>query len=442
MPTAMEIYKALPRKNCGECKFPTCLAFAMQLANKKVSLEDCPYVDAGVKASLQDSAAPPIRLVKFGGSAGELSIGDETELFRHDKKFYHPTILSLSIGDDIPEDEQKKAIEHANSLSFERVGQKMQLDSIVLHNATGKSAPLEALAKHAMSASKLPVIILGEKAESISAAAQVCKERRPIIGVAKRDTLDSMISLAKELNLPLCITAENVEELAKLASLTKEKGVQDIVLDVTRPNLGQQLVDLTIIRRMAVKANFRPLGFPTLVWAGGDGDEVIGATVGIPKYGSIVVLRSSDPALIYPLLTLRQNIFTDPQVPLQVEEKVYPIGSPRPESPLLFTTNFSLTYFTVAGDIEKSGVPSWLLVANTEGLSVMTSFAAGKLTAESVAKLIEKLQLKEKHTSGSIIIPGMVSRMSGKLEELTGLKVIVGPRESEGLPKFLKNLPK
>jgi acetyl-CoA decarbonylase/synthase complex subunit gamma len=438
----MEIYKALPKKNCGECKFPTCLAFAMQLANKKVSLEDCPYVDANLKASLQDSAAPPIRLVEFGGSAGELSIGDETELFRHDKKFYHPTILSLSIRDDLPEDEQKKTIEHASSLIFERVGQKMRLDSLVLQNATGQSAPLEALAKNALSNSQLPVIILGEKAESISSAARICKERRPIIGVARKDTIDSMVSLAKELDLPLCIGAENIEELAKLANLTKEKSIQDIVLEVTKPNLGQQLVDLTIIRRMAVKANYRSLGYPTLVRAGGDGDEVIGAAVAIPKYGSIVVLESSDPAVIYPLLTLRQNIFTDPQVPLQVGEKVYPIGSPKPESPLLLTTNFSLTYFTVAGDIEKSGVPSWLLVVNTEGLSVMTAFAAGKLTAESVAKLFLKLQIKEKYTSGSIIIPGMISRMSGKLEELTGLKVIVGPRESEGLPKFLKNLSK
>lgn len=440
MPTAMEIYKMLPKKNCGECKFPTCLAFAMQLANKKVALDVCPYVDEKVKASLADSSAPPIRMVKIGGNVGELSMGDETELFRHDKKFYHQTVIALRIKDNAPEAEQKKAIEQAASLSFERVGQKMRLDAVVLQNASGQAAPLEALAKHVMSGCKLAVIILGDKAESIAPAAKECKDRKPLIGVAHKGNLDSMVALAKELGLPLAISAENPEELSKLATQTKDKGVQDIVLDVKAKNLGQQLVDLTIIRRMAIKGNHRALGYPTLVQ--GEGDDLIGATLAIPKYGSIMVLDSGDPALVYPLLTLRQNIYTDPQVPLQVEEKVYPIGTPEAKSPLLLTTNFSLTYFTVAGDIEKSGVPSWLLVANTEGLSVMTAFAAGKFTAEGVSKLIDKLQVKDKHNSASIIIPGMVSRMSGKLEELTGLKVIVGPRESEGLPKFLKNLPK
>ena len=440
MPTAMEIYKMLPKKNCGDCKFPTCLAFAMQLANKKVALTDCPHVDDKVKASLQESSAPPIHKVVIGGNTGELAMGDETELFRHDKKFYHQTVISVRIKDDASEADQKKAIEHAAALTFERVGQKMRLDAVVLQNSSGQAAPLESLAKHAMAGCKLAIIILGDKAESIALAAKICKERRPVIGIAHKGNLDAMAALAKELNLPLCISADNVEELSKLATETKGKGVQDIVLDVTRKNLGHELVDLTIIRRMAIKASHRALGYPTLVQC--EGDDLIGATLAIPKYGSIVVLGSSDPALIYPLLALRQNIYTDPQVPLQVEEKVYPIGSPRPESPLLLTTNFSLTYFTVAGDIEKSGVPSWLLVANTEGLSVMTAFAAGKFTAEGVAKLIEKLQVKQNHTSGSIIIPGMVSRMSGKLEELTGLKVLVGPRESEGLPKFMKNLGK
>ena len=440
MPTAMEIYKMLPKKNCGECKFPTCLAFAMQLANKKVALADCPYVDEAVKATLADSSAPPIRLVKFGGNAGELAVGDETEMFRHDKKFFHQTILSLRVKDTASEADQKKAIEHAASLSFERVGQKMKLDAVVLHNASGQSAPLEALAKHAMAGCNLPVIILGDKAEHIGPAAKICKDRKPLIGIANKHNLDAMVALAKETGSPLVIHAENVEELSKLAATVKEKGVQDIVLESTRTNLGHQLVDLTIIRRMAIKASHRALGYPTLVQS--QGHDLLTASLAIPKYGSIVVLDDGDVSLIYPLLALRQNIFTDPQVPLQVEEKVYPVGTPKEGSPLLLTTNFSLTYFTVAGDIEKSGVPSWLLVANTEGLSVMTAFAAGKFTPEGVAKLIEKLQVKQKNNSTSIIIPGMVSRMSGKLEELTGMKVIVGPRESEGLPKFLKNLPK
>jgi len=440
MPTAMELYKLLPKKNCGECKFPTCLAFAMQLANKKVSIEDCPYIDENAKATLQESGAPPIKMVKFGPSDSQIEIGDETELFRHDKKFYHPTVLAVAIKDTFPEDQQKKMIEASHSLEFERAGQKLKLDALVLLNESGEAAPLEALAKKAMESTKLAVIISGKKPESLKVAAEICKDRRPIIATADKSNLDGMTALAKELNLPLVIKAESLEELSDISVKAKELGVQDIVLDVTRPGLKQQLEDLTLIRRIATKSTYRPFGFPTLIWSSSDDDGVAKAVLGIAKYSSIVILDSPDPAIVYPLITLRQSIFTDPQVPLQVQEKLYEIGTPKPDSPLLLTTNFALTYFTVAGDIEKSGVGSWLLVANTEGLSVMTAFAAGKFTPDGVAKLIMKHGIKDKCKSGSIIIPGMVSRMSGKLNELTELKIIVGPRESSGIPKFLKTL--
>jgi len=441
LPTAIEIYKLLPKKNCGECKFPTCLAFAMQLANKKVSLDECPYVDEEVKTALEESGAPPIRLVRFGGSGRELEIGDETELFRHEKKFYHPTILALAIQDNVSEDEQRSSIEQAKSLEFERVGQMIKLDALALCNESGESKAFEALAQLTMKECDLPLILFGADSESLGSTAKICQERRPILATANKSNLDEMIALAKELDLPLCISADNLEELSEISTMTKEKEIKNIVLDLTRSDLKQQLEDLTIVRRMAIKSSFRPFGHPTLIWSGTSDEELMKATLGIPKYASIIILQSAAPEKVYPLMTLRQNIYTDPQVPLQVEEKIYDIGSPQPDSPLLLTTNFSLTYFTVAGDIEKSGVPSWLLVANTEGLSVMTAFAAGKLTAEGVAKLIETANIKEKCTSGSIIIPGMISRMSGKLNELTGLNVIVGPRESAALPKFLKNLP-
>jgi len=440
VPTAIEIYKLLPKKNCGECKFPTCLAFAMQLANKKVAIEDCPYIDDAAKTSLQESGAPPIRLIKFGPQDAQLEIGDETELFRHDKKFYHPTVLAVSMNDSMPEEEQERILQQAKKLEFERAGQKLKLDALALRNDTGKAEPLERLARKVTGESKFAIILFGKDPEALRPAALACKDRRPVVGTADKTNLTGMISLAKEGNLPLVVSADNLDELSELSSKAKESGLQDIILDLTREELASQLKDLTIVRRMAVKSSYRPFGYPTLMRAGSGEEGVSRATLGIAKYSSIVVLDVADPAVLYPLMTLRQSIFTDPQVPLQVQEKLYEIGSPKPESPLLLTTNFALTYFTVAGDIEKSGVSSWLLVANTEGLSVMTAFAAGKFTAESVAKLILKFGIKDKCTSGSIIIPGMVSRMSGKLNELTGMKIVVGPRESSGIPKFLKTL--
>jgi len=238
LPTAIEIYKMLPKKNCGECKFPTCLAFAMQLANKKVSLEDCPYVEDSVKTTLEESGAPPIRRVKFGAPPEELEIGDETEMYRHEKKFYHPTVLALAIHDNADEQEQMRAIEQACSLSFERVGQNIRLDALALYNDSNDAGTMESLAKRAMEKSGLPIILFGDSPDAIKNAVKACESRRPLIGMASTSNLDGMAALAGEMKLPLCVTADNLEELAGLATRAKEKGLQDLVLDLTRDGLS------------------------------------------------------------------------------------------------------------------------------------------------------------------------------------------------------------
>lgn len=439
MPTAMEIYKLLPKKNCGECKFPTCLAFAMQLANQKAALEACPYVSPEAKAALEESGAPPIRLVTFGAGDSAAKVGDETQLFRHDKTFYHPTVLGLILDCSQGLDKVKAGLEEAKGLEFERVGQQIRVDSVALRQS-GASAESFAEAAEAACSQQLPVVLMSEDPGAMAAAAARCKTR-PLLYRATPANFDQMLAAAKSSGCPLVIGgAQGLEELGQLADRAKKAGVQDIVLEPAAGSASEMLASMTTMRRAAVRKKHRPLGYPTVAVLGGSQADLSRAALGVMKYSSIVLLESMPREFVYPLMALRQNIFTDPQVPIQVKPGLYTVGEPGEKSPVMFTTNFSLTYFTVRADIEKSKLPAWLLVVDTEGQSVMTAFAAGKLTPESVAKAIEAEKVKEKSKRNEIVIPGMVSRMSGKLNELTEMKVVVGARESSGIPKMMRTL--
>jgi acetyl-CoA decarbonylase/synthase complex subunit gamma len=172
----------------------------------------------------------------------------------------------------------------------------------------------------------------------------------------------------------------------------------------------------------------------------GSGEHAVAmAVISTLKYGSLVVFDDIKSYEALPLFTLRHHIYTDPQVPIQVKQALYPINDPNEHSPIFFTTNFSLTYFTVRADIEKSKMPVWLQIVNTEGLSVLTAYAAGKFNPEHVVKAFDESGAL-KRSDGPVVIPGLTARMSGKLEELIGRRVVIGTTESKNIPKFLKEL--
>ena len=440
MPTAIEIFKFLPKKNCGKCNYPTCLAFAMQLANQKVKLSDCPHITDEAKAKLEASSAPPIRLIAVGSGENKVELGDETELYRHEKKFFHPTRYAVVISDLADEQGIALKLRRADQLRFDRVGQVMALDLLAVRNDSRDPARFAALVKRVAGASRLPLVLMSEDPAAIVAAAKGTTLERPLIHAATASNLDGMAAAAKELKCPLVVKADDLNALADLVGKAVAAGAEDLMLDLGVSNLQQTVERNTIVRKNAVKKTFRGLGYPIVTNACGQERGMLMSLVSTMKYGGIVLLDDLDPAHAIPLFVLRQNIYTDPQVPIQVKAGLYPINNPGADAPVLFTTNFSLTYFTVAADIEKSKVPAWLLVVDTEGLSVMTAFAAGKMTADSVAETLRSSGALEKSTKGLIVIPGMLSRMSGKLQELTGAKVVVGPRESSGIPKLLKTL--
>lgn len=443
MPTAIEIFKHLPKKNCGECKFPTCLAFAMQLANQKAKLEDCPYITDLAKETLAASAAPPIRLVTVGSGENRVQMGDETELYRHEKKFFHPTCYALMISDSISEAERKGRVEKANSLRFERVGQVMKMDMVGVRNESGDAQAFADAVEQVGRLTSLPLILATSDPAAMRKSLERVPGRVPLLHAADSTNVEEMAKVAKEAKCPLVVRdGSGLSALADLVQRARAAGVEDLVLDFAPNTLKDLLEKSTIIRKVSVKKLFRGLGYPMMVSAGSGEKSVLFAMISTMKYGSIVAFDDIGPETALPLYVLRQNIYTDPQVPIQVKPDLYPINSPDEKAPLMFTTNFSLTYFTVAGDIEKSKSPAWLQVVDTEGLSVMTAFAAGKLTAETVAKALEASGAKERSKRGEIVVPGMVARMSAKLHEITGLKVIVGPKESSGIPRLLKGMEK
>jgi acetyl-CoA decarbonylase/synthase complex subunit gamma len=440
--TGLEIFKLLPKTNCKKCGMPTCLAFAMQLAQKRVKLDDCPDVSEEAKKTLAAAAAPPMRKVLFGSPDRQVQIGQETVMFRHEEKFYSPTVLAATVSDKLTGQDLKKRIEAVNSLQFERVGTKIGARAIAVVNDSGQVSAFAAAAETVAQSSNLALILVSDSPQAMAAAVAKTAKLVPLIAHAASDTAEAMAKIAKDNNCPLVAKADSIEELSDLTEKIKSQGVEDIVLNLQTENLRDKLYNLSRMRVLSLKKVFRPLGYPTISFvADGDPDrQAAVATSLICKYSGIVVLDTVEPYVFLPLLTAVMNIFTDPQKPVQVEPKVYPIGEPDENAPLMFTTNFSLTYYTVESDVEASRVPSFILVVDTEGTSVLTAYSGDKLNEKIVADAMAKNNVESLVKHRKLIIPGYVAVMSGKLEEATGWEIMVGPRECSMLPKYLREV--
>jgi len=441
--SGVEIFKLLPKTNCKKCGFPTCLAFAMKLAQGGVDLEKCPDISQESKKVLGEASAPPIRTFALGAGEKAVKMGGETVMFRHDKKFFNPCAIALNIKDNLSDNELKKAaLEVANS-EIERIGQKLRIDAISIEYASNDSARYEAAVKLISSTAPATAIILNcSEPSAAEKAVKAVADRKPLLYGATNDNAETMAGIAKANKIPLGVCAQGVEALSSLTEKIKSLGVEDIVMDSGAKTAKDIIGHNTQIRRSALRKGFKPLGYPVINFALRDDAtfEAALASIAIAKYASIVVISSIAKWKNLALFTLRQNIYTDPQVPMQVEQKIYKIGEPSAESPLLITTNFSLTYFIVSGEVENSKVPTWLAVMDCEGLSVLTAWAAGKFTAAKIAQFIKDSGVEGQVKHKNLIIPGQVAILSGALEEkLEGWKITVGPREANGLPTFLKS---
>ncbi len=435
--TAIEIFKHLPNENCGECGVPTCLAFAMKLAQKQASLDECPRVTDEMRAALEGQSAPPMRTVKIGAGERACEIGGETSLFRHEEKFYRPCGIAVEFASNTASDELKQRIEELNELEFDRVGMMFGLDLVALRDMGDGS--LVGATEAAAEVSALPLVLMSEDPAVMGEALQKSGDKPPLIYAATAENLEAMVALAKQHSCPLAIKAAGLEQLAELSEKAAEEGVEDLVLDSGARASGEVLRHQTIIRRAALK-KFRAFGYPTICFPASEDQElrVLQACSYIAKYAGIVVVDFMDRPSLLTLITERLNIYTDPQKPLQVEAGIHEVGEPNAESPVLTTTNFSLTYYIVEGDVSSGKVPAWIVTVDTEGTSVLTAWAAETFTPESIAQTLEKSGIGEKVSHKKVIIPGGVAVLKGKLEEASGWEVLVGPRESSGIPAYLR----
>jgi acetyl-CoA decarbonylase/synthase complex subunit gamma len=407
----------------------------MKLAAKQVELSACPHVSESSKTQLAESSAPPIRLVTLKANGHEVKAGNEVVLFRHEKTFYNKPGLFVRVTDDLPVDEIKARIAPADSYLVNYVGIDLALDGFAVESVSGDPAVFAAAIGAVRAVSHHPLILISRDQAVIAAGLRAVDGEQPLVCSADASNWEPMADLAKQHQAALAVSGGTLEELADLTEKVKAKGIEDLVLVPTSADLSTSLSLNTQIRRLSIKKNFRALGYPTIAFP----SNPAAAAQAVTKYAGFIVVDGFSPELVYPLLVLRQNIYTDPQKPIQVQPGLYEINNPSPDDPLLVTTNFSITYFSVANEVEGSGLPAWLLVTDAEGMSVLTAWAAGKFDAERIAKAVKGQGVSEKVGRKRVILPGAVAVLSGELEaELPGWEVRVGPREAVDIPKFIK----
>ncbi|MBI4982618.1 MAG: acetyl-CoA decarbonylase/synthase complex subunit gamma [Candidatus Omnitrophica bacterium] len=439
--SGLDIYKLLPKTNCRECGFATCLAFAMQLAKKVVSLEKCPFVSEEAKKILEASSQLPIKLITLGVGDDKLEIGNEAVLFRHEEKFHHPCGIGFIIDDNLKDIQISERLNKIKQLNFERVGQELKVNLVAIRSNSDEKSFVAAV-KLVLNSTSLPIALMSNNALILRPALELVKDKKVLIYQANKNNFKELAQLALEFKAVLAVQDADLVGLSELTQEISKIAPVDLLLDTGKKLISEKIWDLTQLRRQALKKSNRSLGYPSVVVIEEDDpyEEAIEAATYISKYAGLVLIKGVEAWQSLSLLTLRQNIFTDPQKPLQIEPKLYPVGHAGKSSPVLVTTNFSLSYYTVLSEVEASKVPAYILSIDTEGMSVLTAWAAEKFTPGKISDSLNQFGVEDMVSHKNLIIPGYVAMISGELEETSGWKITVGPKEAAGLPSFLKNL--
>jgi acetyl-CoA decarbonylase/synthase complex subunit gamma len=434
---ALDIYKLLPKKNCKECGDPTCLTFAMKLAGGKTDVDLCPYLDDAAKAVLGATTRPPIRLVKLGIGERSFAVGEEFVLYRHEKTFYHPPGIVFKIADTLTPDEILAVTMRVRDESFTRVGTDLRFNGIAIENASGSADIFARAVETVEKTADLPLVLMATDPAALSAALTHCGTYRPLIHAATRENRKEFCALAKQHGCPLVVRGKTIDDLAQLTRDCTADGVQDLILDLSPESFQDFVVRSTTIRQLAITRAAPDLGYPVFLDASIMEMQDAAIALGIAKYASVIISSPLTPATAKAALTLRQNIYTDPQKPIQMNPGLYRVGEPDKNAPVLMTVNFSLTFFTLQGYLESTRVPCFMLIVDTEGLSVLTAVAAGKLSETLVRDSIKKFAVEDEVSHRKLIIPGYASPLSGRIEEATGWKVLVGPRDAAEIGEYL-----
>ena len=452
--TAMEIYRLLPKTNCAKCGEASCMAFATKLSDKETDLELCTQLAADEMEKLENLLAPAVREITIGKGEKAMILGGDEVLYRYELTYYNPTPLVIDVNDNLDEDAFNERIKIIEATEFERTGEKLILDGIAVRNVSGNKDKFAETALK-LKSSKLPLVLCSLDPEAIKAALEKVGDEKPLLYAATENNIEDMASLAIEYNCPITLFVPNdLEKMKELSRILRSKGIKDIVLDpgtYVDEGIGDTLDNFVMIRRLAIEEKdedfrFPILGIPALTWLyekdevqGGIKEATIAATL-MNKYADMLIIHGTNIWELIPVLTLRQSIFTDPRKPQMVDPGLYEFGELDENSPVLMTTNFALTYYTVEGDLKSGKANCYLLVLDTEGRAVDVSLAGGQQSGKSVADLIKESGIEGKVKTRTLIIPGLSAPLSGEIEDESGWEVLVGPRDSSAVSDFFIKL--
>ncbi len=441
----LDIFKLSPKKNCKECGSPTCMAFCMKVAQGAVDISACPYFSEDAKAQLSEATAPPMKTIKVGAGDAEVTLGGETVMERHEKTFVSKTRYAAALCNCMDEAEIDAKLAAIPAVDYERIGERMFVEFVyVNYCADGKTDYVELVKKAAATGRTL---VLGcTDAEVAKAALAVCKDGKPVLNGANASNYAEMNAVATEAGVVLGVCGADMNEIYDTIKAVEALGNKNLVVDTTGATVKETFANTVQLRKAAIKDGDRSCGYPSIVnlakLAGDDMHlQAALASVFTIKYGSIVVMSEITYAEALPLYGLRQNIFTDPQKPMRVEPGIYPLNGADENSICLTTVDFALTYFLVSGELERSGVPVNLIISDAGGLSVLTAWAAGKLSSSSIEKFWKEQDIEGKVKSRKLVIPGKVAVLKGEIEaKLPGWEIIIAPNEAVQLVKFMKDL--
>ncbi|MCD4785403.1 MAG: acetyl-CoA decarbonylase/synthase complex subunit gamma [Candidatus Eremiobacteraeota bacterium] len=436
MASGMGIFKLLPKTNCRDCGSPSCLAFAMKVAAGKVEYEKCPHISTESQKKLEELMEPPLRNVMIKRGNKIISLGGEKVLFRHDESFYSPTALAVLYKGDNSGDNMRKWTGQLENLTFERAGEKLAPDMIAFEDNGCEIGETSRLIQSLFELTELPLIIKTGREKLIESLLDINPFPANVVYLTLNNP-DNILSRLSGKNITAALPVHDIDDARNVGDYLLKRGIKNAVFAVEADSPADQLDLLTSLRRCALVSRERRLGFPTLVWRTLEDENPASVCTAIIKYGSMAIVSTTDPDVVLPYLTLRHNIFTDPRRPVQVEAKLNKFGDVTTDSPVFITTNFSLTYFTVAQEIEASRVPSYLLIVDTDGTSVLTAWAADRFNSGRILEMLKSEKVEDLISHREIIIPGYVASLKEEIEQSSSWEVTVGPREAAGIPGFL-----
>ena len=440
-----DIYEYLPGLNCGDCGEETCIAFALKLLGRQAKLGECPRLEDEQRAKLREIVAPPVKEIVVGAGDTAVTIGGEEVLYRHELTFFNPTKLAVEIPDNLPEEKITDRMRAIEEFQIEIAGRKIGIDLITIGSASTNPETFSKTISILTERTKKPLILRSENPRVIEAGLELTVGKNPLIHAATAKNWGEMRELSSKYGCPVAISSADMAELKSLAGAFLRAGLKNIALDPVAPagTLAQALDNLAMTRKAAIKGD-EELGFPIVAGPRDGGltsfEEVIFASIMMNRWASLLMMHTLDPSASTPLLTLRENIFTDPRATPSIKPGIYQFGRPNERSPVILTTNYTLTYYILAKDIRESGVDCYLLVVDTEGLSVENALAAKRIDGEKIARAIAEQSLGEKVKHRKLVIPGRLAKLKGEAEDSTGWEILVGPIHSKELGSYIRKI--